>query len=140
NCCYLLDNLVKVAFTHKVGMELIQPAFQETFQSHYKESAQQGAMSTLVNWMSSGSNCTMIPSLIERMATPEAFGWLAFLILDIEHRAEAETKMWTTLKEEIHIDPKLTPEQALKFSSDTFFMPCQHGGNMFGTQKCTGTK
>ncbi|XP_060080983.1 ectopic P granules protein 5 homolog [Ylistrum balloti] len=114
NCCYIVDNLVKVAFTHKVGMELIQPSFQETFQGHYKESAQQGAMSTLVSWMSSGSNCAMIPSLIERLATPETFGWLTFLILDIEYHAEAESKVWYTLKEEIHIEPKLSPEQALK--------------------------
>ncbi|XP_069141683.1 ectopic P granules protein 5 homolog isoform X3 [Argopecten irradians] len=114
NCCYMVDNLVKLAFTHKVGMELIQPAFQETFQGHYKESGQQGAVSTLVSWMSSGNNCIMIPSLVERMATPEAFSWLTFLILDIEYRAETETKVWHTLKEEIHTDPKLSPEQALK--------------------------
>ena len=71
-------------------------------------------MSSFVNWVTSGVNCAMVPSLTEVMCTPDLFGWLSLVLLDIEFMFEKETNLWNGFREEIYNDPKISPSQALK--------------------------
>ncbi|KAJ8302196.1 hypothetical protein KUTeg_021183 [Tegillarca granosa] len=116
NCCYLIDLFVKSAFMCKVGLEAIKPEFQDTMQAHIREASQQGVVQSIVSWVASGVNCASVPSLLEKMASPETFCWLSFVILDIESKSEIQSKLWPSMCNELHSDHKMSPEQALKKS------------------------
>ena len=59
----------------------------------------------------------MVTSLTEKLSSPDAYVWLVYLLLDIEHKTEKETKIWDAFKDEIYNDHKLTPELAIKVVS-----------------------
>lgn len=114
NSCYVLDMIVKSAFRHKSGMDTVKSSLLEAYQRHQKENHQQGAMSTFVNWVTTGVTSIVVPSLTEVMCNPELFVWLSFVLLDLEYMFEKETQLWKGLREEIYCDPKISPSQALK--------------------------
>ncbi|XP_061187011.1 ectopic P granules protein 5 homolog [Saccostrea echinata] len=114
NTCYVLDRMIEMGFSSDNVMVALQLAFKEAFQAHYKESHQQGGMASFVSWVSSGVNSVTVLSLTEKMSSPHQFGWLSYLLLDIEMRTEEDSKLWPHLRAEIANDPKQGVDQALK--------------------------
>lgn len=84
------------------------------WQSHYKESQQQGGVASFVSWVSSGVTTISVPSLTEKLSSAQQFGWLSYLILDIETKTEEETKLWPLLRAELANDTKQSLDQGLK--------------------------
>lgn len=83
-------------------------------QSHYKESQQQGGVASFVSWVSSGVTSIPVLSLTEKLSAPQQFGWLSYLILDMETKAEESTQLWPCLRTEMANDQKQNLDQALK--------------------------
>lgn len=85
-----------------------------SLQSHYKESQQQGGVASFVSWVSSGVTSIPVLSLTEKLSSPQQFGWLSYLILDIETKTEENTQLWPCLRTEMANDQKQNLDQALK--------------------------
>lgn len=83
-------------------------------QSHYKESQQQGGVASFVSWVSSGVTSIQVLSLTEKLSSSQQFGWLSYLILDIETKTEENTQLWPCLRTEMANDQKQNLDQALK--------------------------
>ena len=84
------------------------------WQNHYKESQQQGGVASFVSWVSSGVTTISLPSLTEKLSSAQQFGWLSYLILDMETKTEEETKLWPLLRAEMANDTKQSLDLALK--------------------------
>ncbi|KAL5014977.1 hypothetical protein ScPMuIL_009247 [Solemya velum] len=91
------------------GIDVVTGVFQEEFQLLLKESQHHGVVSSLVSWIASG---VTLPSFIEK-STSE-FGWLAYIVLNLEGRFEEETTIWSGLVNEMCSSPTQGPEQSLK--------------------------
>ncbi|KAK6177743.1 hypothetical protein SNE40_015786 [Patella caerulea] len=110
NCCYILNKLIEVAFTREGLLPQVEAIFKDCFMNLIKESGQQGVMSSVVNWISSG---VYLPSFLERSSSRE-FVWLSYIILMLEKNYEVGSRIWPSLQEELYGNQAVTVDQALK--------------------------
>ncbi|XP_064604344.1 ectopic P granules protein 5 homolog [Liolophura sinensis] len=109
NCCFLLDNLIKAAFSQKGGIEGVKDIFKDRFQAHLKDHGGHGVVTSFVNWIASSST---LPSFIDRSSSE--FGWLAYVVLETEAVFEQNSKLWKTIQHELISDPGVNVDLALK--------------------------
>ncbi|XP_052780180.1 ectopic P granules protein 5 homolog isoform X2 [Mya arenaria] len=112
NSCYVMDNLIKVAFTSKPALEKVQQIFTEQYKNYCNREKSQGMVTSFVNWVTSG---VTLPTYLDKSSCGE-FSWLTYMILWVEGSFELETKLWPTIQEELLANPKAGTEQCLKKS------------------------
>lgn len=78
-------------------------------------------MSSLVNWISSGST---LPSFIDRSSSE--FGWLAYVVLETEAVFEQNSKLWKTIQQELISDPGVNTDLALRVNLPNHINPVQY--------------
>ncbi|GAB1606783.1 ectopic P granules protein 5 homolog, partial [Argonauta hians] len=113
NCCYVLDNLVRCAFSNPEALKKIETLISEQYQCMLAEYRSQGVVESFVNWIAAGQN---MPSFMEKHSLADA-PWLAYLILTIEGKFEECTLLWPTIQQELLSNTKISVEQAWKKSA-----------------------
>ncbi|ESO91450.1 hypothetical protein LOTGIDRAFT_228859, partial [Lottia gigantea] len=110
NCCYVLDKIIEIGFTIEGLLPQIQDIIIVCFQKFLKESNQQGMVSSVVSWISSGVYIYQ-PSLLEKHTE---FIYLAYLVLLVEKNYEVQSLIWPALQEELYNNQLSTVDQALR--------------------------
>ena len=80
-------------------------------QALLKGPREQGVISSIVSWIATGNN---LPSLMDSQSSE--FCWFAYHVLEAETEYEEETKLWPTMQQELHNNPEMNVEQALRVS------------------------
>lgn len=110
DCCYVLDRLIMSAFIQEQALQGLQGIFLENYKDFCNSEKRHGVVSSLVNWMTSG---VTLPTFLDKSSCSE-FSWLAYMILWLEGNFENETKLWSTLQEEMLMNTKAGADPCLK--------------------------
>ncbi|XP_053378040.1 ectopic P granules protein 5 homolog isoform X2 [Mercenaria mercenaria] len=112
NCCCILDELIKAAFTYQSAVEHLQDIFKESYREYCHHERSHGVVSSIVNWVTSG---VTLPTFLDKSSCPD-FSWLTYIILWLEGSFEIDSKLWSTLQEEMLNNQKAGIETCLKKS------------------------
>ncbi|KAL4226903.1 Ectopic P granules protein 5 [Mactra antiquata] len=110
NCCCLLDDLIKLSFTRQPVLQTVMNIFNDTYKEFRLEQKNQGVVSSLMNWVTSG---VTLPTFLDKSSCGE-FSWLTYAILTVEGNYEHDTKLWSSLQEEMLMNDKQAADSCLK--------------------------
>merc|ERR1719494_862051 len=108
NILYQIDSLCKVAFTLGTGLEHVKGIIYKQYQALIKSSDKRGLLSSVMSWVQSSQNLSLMPT-----SSPD-YCYYAYMVLLAEMQYEEEMGLWRDLETKMLIKQKKTADQAYK--------------------------